>query len=195
MNLLADWGAKFKRSWEEHTPGWNSVTDARYDAIGLGSAAGQDDWVVLVGILIDDIRLPTNLRAIEDRALERVNATREKHGLGTLRHDKGLAALAREYSEQMARLGFFSHTGADGSSLEERLRRHGIRYETIAENLHQSKGYEDPVPVAIRGWMNSPGHRKNLLGREYTHSAVGVALSEDGDVFFTQLFLLPKSGR
>jgi uncharacterized protein YkwD len=191
----SDWGAKFKLSWKDHLPGWNSVTDARYDAIGLGVAKGDDDWVVLVGILVEDIRLPTDLRSIEDRALERVNETREEHGLGTLEHDETLARLARHYSEQMASLGFFSHTGADGSSLEDRARRHGIRYQAIAENLHQSKGYDDAVPVAIRGWMNSPGHRANLLGREYTRSAVGVALSADGDVIFTQLFLQSKSGR
>jgi uncharacterized protein YkwD len=191
----ADWGAKFIRSWEGHGPGWKNVIDPRYDGIGLGVATGDDHWVVLVGILVDDIRRPTDLRVLEMRTLDRVNDTREEHGLRRLQHHDRLAVLARDYSEKMARLGFFSHTGADGSTLEDRVRKENIGYAAVAENLHQNNGYDDPVPVAIRGWLNSPGHRRNMLGSQYTHSAVGVALSENGDVFFTQLFLRPRSGR
>ena len=188
-----DWGEKFSRSWSGYEMAWKSVIDPRYDALGLGAARGEDDWIVLVGILVDDIKIPTDLAKVERRALAGVNAIRAEHGLDPLEHDAGLAGLARDYSEEMVRRDFFSHTGADGSTLDQRAS--GLSYKFIAENLHKSKGYDDPVPVALDGWMDSPGHRKNILGSRYTHSGVGVAVAEDGNVIFTQLFMLPLNPR
>jgi uncharacterized protein YkwD len=186
-----DWGEKFSRSWVEYEVAWASVTDPRYDALGLGVATAQDNWVVLVGILVDDIEIPTDLRALERGALEGVNEIRAEHGLDALVYDEELAGFARAYGERMIRLGFFAHTGPDGTTLEQRAQADGIHYEHIGENLHKSKGYDDPVPVALVGWMKSPGHRKNILDATYTHTGVGVAIDEDGGVIFTQLFLLP----
>jgi len=186
-----DWGDKFSRSWTAYEMAWKNATDPRYDAIGLAAAEGDDGWVVLVGILVDDVKIPKDLAAVERRALDGVNAIRVEHGLGLLEHHDGLADLARRYSEQMIRDGFFAHKTPDGVTLEHRVKVAGIRYRSVAENLHKSKGYDDPVPVALAGWMDSEGHRKNLLGEQYTHSGIGVAIAEDGYVYFTQLFMLP----
>jgi uncharacterized protein YkwD len=190
----ADYGDKFSRSWTAFGPGWKSATDPRYDAVGVGTATGDDEWVVFVAILVDDIEIPTDLRALERRALEGVNAIRSKRGLSTLKYHEGLTLAARHYSGEMSRFDFFSHTGADGSTLQDRAETHGLDYQSIAENLHQSRGYDDPVPVAIDGWMKSRGHRKNMLNDKYTHTGIGVAIDRDGRAFFTQLFMLPKSG-
>ena len=175
-------------------PGWKSATDPRYDAVGVGTATGEDEWVVFVAILVDDIEIPTDLRALERRAIAGVNAIRSKRGLSTLKYHEGLTLAARHYSGEMSRFDFFSHTGADGSTLQDRAETHGLDYRSIAENLHQSRGYDDPVPVAIYDWMKSRGHRKSMLNDEYTHTGVGVAIDRDGRAFFTQLFMLPKSG-
>ena len=54
-------------------------------------------------------------------------------------------------------------------------------------------GYEIETPIEsiVQGWMESPGHRRNILDRRFTHTAVGVAFSEDGEIFLTQLFSRP----
>ena len=189
-----DYGEKFSRSWTKYALGWQSATDARFDAVGLGTATGDDDWVVFVAILVDDLKIPTDLRALERRTLEGVNEIRVKRDLQSLEYHEGLTVLARFYSREMARFDFFSHTGADGSKLADRAENNGLSYQSIGENLHSSRGYDDPVPVALDGWMNSRGHRKTMLNDTYTHTGVGVVIADDGRAIFTQLFMLPKAG-
>jgi len=191
---FSDYGEKFSRSWTKYALGWQSATDARFDAVGLGTATGDDDWVVFVAILVDDIRIPTDLRELERRVLQGVNEIRVEHGLQPLKYHERLTVAARDYSGEMARLDFFSHTGADGSKLYDRAENHGLNYRSIGENLHSSRGYDDPVPVALDSWMKSKGHRKSILDDTYTHTGVGVAIDEDGRAIFTQLFMLPKLG-
>jgi len=192
---FSDYGEKFSRSWKKYGPGWNSATDARFEGAGFGTATGADGWVVFVAILIDDIKIPTDLPALERRTLEGVNEIRVEHGLQPLTYHEGLTIAARDYSGKMARYDFFSHTGFDGSKLHDRAERFKLKYRSIGENLHSSRGHDDPVPVALDGWMNSRGHRKTLLNETYTHTGVGVALDEDGSTIFTQLFMLPKPGQ
>ncbi len=193
---FSDYGEKFSRSWTEYGPGWQGAMDARFDAVGLGTATGDDDWVVFVAILIDDIKIPTgtDLPALERRALEGVNEIRVEHGLQPLEYHEGLTVAARDYSEKMVHLNFFSHTGADGSKLDDRAKDHGLNYQSIGENLHSSRGYDDPASVALEDWMKSAGHRESILNDRYTHTGVGVAIGNDGTAIFTQLFMLPNSG-
>ena len=190
----SDYGEKFSRSWTAYAPGWKSATDVRFDAVGIGTATGDDGWVVFVAILVDDIKIPTDLQALERRALEGVNEIRIEHGLQALEYHEGLTVTARYYSGEMARHNFFSHTGADGSKLKDRAEDHDLNYLSIGENLHSSRGYDDPVPVALDSWMKSKSHRKSMLDDEYTHTGVGVAVDADGRTIFTQLFMLPKPG-
>lgn len=191
---FTDYGRRFSESWTDYKPAWRSATDARFDAVGVGAATGEDGWVVFVAILVDDIKIPSDLPALEALTIEGINAIREEHGLEPLTYHEGLTRAARRYSEQMARHDFFSHTGIDGSDLEDRAVAHGLKYRFIAENLHSSKGYDDPVPVALDGWMKSKGHRKNILDGRHTHTGVGIAMDEKGRTVFTQLFMLPRSG-
>ncbi len=193
---FSDYGEKFSRSWTEYGPGWQGAMDARFDGVGLGTATGDDDWVVFVAILIDDIKIPTeaDLPALERRALEGVNEIRVEHDLEPLEYHERLTVAARDYSDKMVRFNFFSHTGAFGSKLDDRAKDHGLKFRSIGENLHSSRGYDDPVSVALKDWMKSKGHRESILNDRYTHTGVGVAIGEDGTAIFTQLFMLPKSG-
>ncbi len=189
-----DYGEKFSNSWTTYGPGWKSATDGRFDTVGLGSATADDHWVVFVAILVDDFKIPTDLRALERRVFEGINEIRGEHGVGMLEYDEKLAHAARDYSGKMARLKFFSHTGADGSSIGDRAKEFGLEYGSIGENLHSSRGFDDPVPVALKDWMKSRGHRKTLLDERYTHTGVGLAIDEEGRAVFTQLFMLPNAG-
>lgn len=125
---------------------------------------------------------------MEAEVRERINQVRQQKGLNSLKNNEKLAEVARKYSREMARKNFFSHVSPEGSTLSQRVRAGGIYYWVVGENLFMSSNAPQPVPLAIKGWMNSPGHRENLLGSGYTETGVGV-WREGNKVYITQLFL------
>lgn len=127
--------------------------------------------------------------SIERRAFEQTNAVRIQHGLQPFVWDAQLCQLARLHSENMARLGFFSHSTPEGQRLKDRMRSAGIRYQVIAENIAYNMGYDDPGAFAVERWMISPGHRANILYTGFTSMAVGTFVAADGTVFLTQTFI------
>jgi uncharacterized protein YkwD len=134
---------------------------------------------------------------LEQRAFEAVNKERMASGLPALKLALQMQSVAREHSLDMLRRDYFAHQSPEGKDLRHRLERHGINnWLRIAENIAYNSGYEDPVLIAVEGWMKSPGHRKNILNRELAESAIGVAVSADGRAFFTQVFAkLDEKGR
>ena len=86
-------------------------------------------------------------------------------------HD-GLAAVARAHSDDMRRRDYFDHVNPEGKTPMQRVQAAGIGVTAVAENiaLGQPTGQ-----VVFRSWMDSPGHRRNLLNCEYTHHGVGLA--------------------
>ena len=127
--------------------------------------------------------------SIERRAFEQTNAVRIQHGLQPFVWDSQACRLARAHSENMGRLGFFSHSTPEGQRLKERARLAGIRYQVIAENIAYNMGYDDPGAFAVERWMISPGHRANILYAGFTAMAVGTFVAADGSVFLTQTFI------
>ncbi|WP_307817484.1 CAP domain-containing protein [Nocardia acididurans] len=108
------------------------------------------------------------------------NAERARHGMRPLAHDVRLSAVARKHSADMLERGYFSHTGLDGRQPWDRAKDEGIDYRGIAENI--AWGQRSAAEV-VDGWMNSPGHRANILTPEFTNIGVGRV----GD-HWTQLF-------
>lgn len=105
--------------------------------------------------------------------LAAVNAERGKSGRMPLALDPGLAQLAQAHACDMARRGYFSHTSPDGSTMVSRARRAGLsNYCSIGENI--ARGHAD-VPSAMASWLRSPGHRRNILDRDFTHVGFGRA--------------------
>ena len=119
-----------------------------------------------------------------------INNERRKKGLGDLYWDEDLAKMARSYSRQMARESFFSHFDGDGNSVVERAKDSDIRgWNKIGENLFFCEGYDDFDALAVRGWMNSTEHRRNILDRQFTTTGIGVAQTRDGRIYITQVFI------
>jgi uncharacterized protein YkwD len=119
---------------------------------------------------------------------QQVNEFRRAQGLKPLTFNPIISAQAREHSVDMARSGnTISHRRFD-----ERLKeiREKLPYRGAAENVAISVGYENPAREAVEGWKKSPGHRKNMLG-DYSLTGIGVARSQQGQYFFTQIFLEP----
>jgi uncharacterized protein YkwD len=126
---------------------------------------------------------------LEARAFAAINQERAAYGLPPLRLAGDLSVVAREHSQDMVERDYFAHQSPDGRDLRHRFARHGIsNWRYIAENIACNRGYEDPVNAAVAGWMNSPGHRKNILNKNLAESGIGVAVSDSGRVFFTQVF-------
>ncbi|MFZ5884806.1 MAG: CAP domain-containing protein, partial [Chloroflexota bacterium] len=108
----------------------------------------------------------------EARVLELINIERAKVGLPALLSQSQLATAARLHSADMACNNFFSHTGSDGASLSERVERQGYSWLYLGENI--AAGYPTPESV-VDAWMNSSGHRANILNANYTEIGIGYA--------------------
>ncbi len=135
----------------------------------------------------------TGLLAIEQDAFQLINVERSLAGLSALKWNDKLAKVARLHSRNMADYNFFSHKGADGLMVDDRADLLGLgEWRAIGENIAFMKGYPNPAEVAVEKWLLSSSHRNNLMSPQWSDSAVGVAMTEDGKVYFTQVFLLRK---
>jgi hypothetical protein len=126
-----------------------------------------------------------------NQAVNLTNKQRVQSGLEPLTMNSQLAAAAQNHTTSMALDDFFSHTGSDGSSMSDRIANQGYNFSYAAENI--GVGYANPE-AAIEGWMNSTGHRENLLNSNLTEIGVGYYYLENdpGQVtynhYWTQVF-------
>jgi len=120
--------------------------------------------------------------------LRLVNEERAKTGASPLCFNSKLITASKKHSEDMSNGGFMSHTGSDGSSFSQRMAREGYEWRTGAENV--ARGQRSPAQV-MNSWMNSAGHRKNILNPAYQNFGYG-----NTNNFHTQVFgtLLSGSG-
>jgi uncharacterized protein YkwD len=118
-------------------------------------------------------------RALVRATLCVLNAERRKHGLRALRLSPKLSAAARGHSHAMAARHFFSHDSLNGSSFVDRIRRtgylRGARSWNVGENIAWGTGRLGTPRAIGRSWMNSPGHRANILSRSFR--AIGIGIS------------------
>ena len=120
----------------------------------------------------------------EVRVFELTNAERTSRGLPALTWSNELAAAALQHSEDMRDNGIFSHTGSNGSSLRSRVDNQGWPWRALGENIASSPRTPESV---VQGWMDSTGHRENILNPSFTHIGVGTA-----DTLHTQKFGTPR---
>ncbi len=86
----------------------------------------------------------------------------------------------------MAKLNYFSHTSPTYGSPFDMMKQFGISYRSAGENI--AKGQTTPQQV-MQGWMNSPGHRANILNSSFTQIGVGIAKNSQGQLIWTQQFI------
>jgi uncharacterized protein YkwD len=116
-----------------------------------------------------------------------VNAFRRSQGLEPLTLEPILSEQARQHSEMMAQSGNLSHEGFD-----QRVDaiRQKLSVRSVAENVASNSGFDNPAQQAVEGWRDSPNHRQNMLGN-YSRTGIGVAQTNDGEYYFTQIFSNP----
>ncbi len=124
-----------------------------------------------------------NVSETERRVVELTNAERRKQGLPDLQLDVKLSQVAREKSNDMQNKGYFSHTSPTYGSPFDMMRDFGISYQAAGENIAQ--GQKSPEEV-VQAWMNSEGHRKNIMNPEFTHIGVGHETTAN---HWTQMFI------
>ena len=156
---------------------------------------------------IDAARLEKKIHAL-------INQERKKAGLSALAWDDRLRRIARDYSQEMASGGFFSHSDPEGRDFSDRYQAAGydcaipsglrtlcLGGENLAQNtiyraIVQRKGkttyrWNTEAQLAaqvVRQWMASEGHRRNILTRFYRRQGIGVTVAKDGKVYITENF-------
>jgi uncharacterized protein YkwD len=126
----------------------------------------------------------TGVTDAEDQVLALVNTQRAQNGCGALTHSQPLTALAQNFSAEMATRHFFDHTDPDGKSPWDRAKVLGIT-DLGGENIAMGQQTAQDVMTA---WMNSPGHRANILNCSYHSLGVGVYYGSGGGPWWTQDF-------
>lgn len=125
----------------------------------------------------------TAVTSFEQEVIRLVNAARRENGLSALTHNWELSRVARYKSQDMADNRYFSHTSPTYGSPFQMIKNFGISYRTAGENI--AAGQRTPKAV-VDAWMNSSGHRANILNASYTQ--IGVGYVADGN-YWTQMFI------
>jgi len=126
-------------------------------------------------------------KAFELQVFDIVNATRVKRGLPVFKWSEQAAIVARSHSNDMAAKGYFAHVNKAGKLFSDRMIDGGISFTGAAENL--AAGGEDAIRAHVQ-WMNSEGHRKNMLSKQ-TYLGVGVSFGGEYKTYYTQNFYTP----
>ena len=138
--------------------------------------------------------LPEYAQQVEQEVFRLINTERAKVGVPVLARDSRLEQIARAHSADMLANNYFAHEDASGCSTDCRLRNAGYAYRTYGENLFTTWGYElTPAAAAkmtVDNWMESTGHRQNMLNRSFTMAGVGIA-KLGTRIYATAIFALP----
>jgi uncharacterized protein YkwD len=123
--------------------------------------------------------------AFASQVIKLTNSERSKAGCKALKSNSLLKSAAQKHSVDMAKKDYFSHTGKDGRSPFDRMTDAGYSFSAAAENI--AAGQRTPADV-VEGWMNSAGHKKNILNCTYTEIGVGYAKGGSYGTYWTQDF-------
>ena len=138
----------------------------------------------------DKITIPeaAPLSTLEDEVIRLVNIERSKYGLPAFEKNWEVARVARYKAQDMIDKKYFSHNSPIYGSPFNMMENFGLRFSSAAENI--AMGQKSAAEV-IKTWMDSPGHRANILSRTVTQIGVGTAKAANGTLYWTQLFIKP----
>lgn len=162
---------------------------------------------------VEEVRLNADALAAMIHGL--INEERGKHGLSPLAWDDRLAAIALSHSRDMAERNYFDHVSPEGEDFYDRYQKHGYHRETrvgdtvyqggenlFLNNVVESYTYdqvtgeilsyrfndlEQLASSTVEGWMDSPGHRENIL-TPFSREGIGIYVTDEGEVYITENF-------
>ena len=127
---------------------------------------------------------------VEQAIFNKVNEERAKAGVAPLSYNTIMEKYARIKSKDMGDNNYFSHTDKSGNYINTKMKADGVTYQAWGENIAYIGGVTDPVALAnqfMTNWMNSEGHKKNILSTDF--SSIGVGVYKVGNkVYATQEF-------
>lgn len=129
---------------------------------------------------------PSDIRNLETEVIRLVNVERAKVGRSALSENKELTNLARLKSQDFINKNYFSHTSPTYGSPFDMMKKYGISYTSAAENI--AAGQRTAAEV-MNSWMNSTGHKANILNSTFNQIGVGVAKDNNGKLYWTQMFI------
>lgn len=129
--------------------------------------------------------VPDNANVWVQQMADTSNAERARHGLRPLAYNQTLARAAQGHACDMVQRGFFGHTGSGGSNVQRRVRNAGYRDCLVAENIAMGNFFQNGQMVT-QGWMDSPGHRRNMLLARAEEFGLAMAML-DGNPYFVMV--------
>jgi uncharacterized YkwD family protein len=132
----------------------------------------------------ENVSVPAEVKQV----LDLVNQERQKAGLKPLKLNVSLSKVAEVKAKDMRDNGYFSHTSPTYGSPFEMIKQFGIRYTYAGENI--AAGQRTPQEV-MNAWMNSSGHRANILNPNYTEIGIGLAKGGSYGTYWVQMFIKP----
>ena len=133
----------------------------------------------------NDTTVSSSNLTYEQKVVELVNVERQKAGLSTLKMDSAISNVARAKSKDMAVNNYFAHQSPTYGSAGDMLRQFGISWSAWGENI--ASGQRTPE-IVVNAWMNSPGHRANILSNNFSKIGVGYVTNSNGTPYWTQIF-------
>ena len=139
--------------------------------------------LIYPGQILNIPQLDSTVTSYKAEVIRLVNEIRQQNGLRPLTANWELSRVARYKSQDMADRGYFAHNSPTYGSPGQMIKAFGLSYRTAGENI--AKGYASPQAV-VNGWMNSSGHRANILNASYTQISVGYVARSN---HWTQMFI------
>lgn len=139
--------------------------------------------LIYPGQVLNIPQISSSVTSFEAEVVRLVNDIRQQNGLKPLKENWELSRVARYKSQDMLDHRYFSHTSPTYGTPFQMIKSFGLSYRTAGENI--AKGYATPQAV-VNGWMNSSGHRANILNASYTQ--IGVGYVSQGH-YWTQMFI------
>lgn len=135
--------------------------------------------VLMAALMLAGPAMSGSLSDVEAEALAMINAYRADAGCGPLQPQPQLIDAARKHANAMAKQNFFSHNSKNGTKFGNRVRASGFKGKKLAENI--AAGQRTAAEV-VSIWMNSPGHRKNILTCSLNRTGIAVAYDPEDEV-------------
>ncbi len=195
--LMANWEEGLFGRWVELSPHWaGEVLRGDYESIGIGVSTFEERSVFTVLVALSartmEERHAAPLRDLEwvrGQILVAVNLARREHRRRPLVLDEGLDIAAQAHAEDQLQRAYYAHESPEGETVRERVEKAGAPgFRRVGENI--AKGLFDPTE-AVRRWLDSSGHRKNILEPRFSRLGVGVAFGENEkgfEVIWVQTF-------
>ncbi|MBI3485700.1 CvpA family protein [Candidatus Daviesbacteria bacterium] len=163
------------------SPFKNLLGQISQDGFGFITTEPDSNKIIDLGFKTNDFSPNEKL---EQQMIDLVNKERSSRGLKILIFDSKLKDLARKHSSDMFERGYFGHFSPEGEDVSDRAAKYQINYLVIGENL----AYAPNLLLAHNGLMNSPGHRANILSKDFAKIGIGIEDGSEFGLMITQVF-------